>query len=196
MKSPAAEKSHNADEGKWGYAIAGACALGFAAIIQLAFGGLDEEALAKLPAVVTVPYGLAGKLGITAPLALLGVALILRDVLVNRGVTGTGSAAPRSAGRGRAADEEDLELGEPIPDEASAAAKQPAPKIAARAGGFGGRVSGAAGAAVPTGGPVGDSSPVTQRADSGQVVLSSAKYLNPNPVVTFRKGSTHNTTDE
>jgi hypothetical protein len=166
---------------KWGYAFAGACALGFAALIQVAFGGLDEEALANLPAIVTVPYGIAGKLGITVPLALLGVGLILRDVLVNR--------------RGGIVKPDDLEEAEPLAEEVPSPALAPKPgkKIAALAGGFEGRHH------TPpptTGGPVGDAVPIAQRPGSGQVVLSSAKYLNKNPSGCFRKGTSSHTNDE
>jgi hypothetical protein len=199
---------------KWGYAFAGACALGFAALIQVAFDGLDEEALARLPAIVTVPYGMAGKLGITVPLALLGVGLILRDLLVNRRAV---AARPEAAVPGRATRNararqaepvtapvavEELEVGEPLADEMSSpapAAKPAAPlvkpgkKIAALAGAFDGRHDGAP---VTTGGPVGDAEPIAQRPGSGQVVLSSAKYLNKNPGGSFRKGTSSHTHDE
>jgi hypothetical protein len=165
---------------KWGYAFAGACALGFAALIQVAFGGLDEESLGRLPAIVTVPYGLAGKLGITVPLALLGVGLILRDVLVNR-----------RAGTVRL---DDLEEGEPLADEIpSPAPAKPAKKIAALAGGFEGRHEKAN---ATTGGPVADAAPIAQRPGSGQVVLSSARYLNKNPGGSFRKGTSSHSHDE
>ena len=192
---------------KWGYAFAGACAIGFAALIQVAFGGLDEEALANLPAIVTVPYGIAGKLGITVPLALLGAGLILRDVLVNQAGNTTGSAATPSrriklpplpglkheTARGAG---EDLEVGEPLEESPPAPlpspAKKPARKIAALPASFGGRRDGAA---ETTGGVLGDA-PVPQRPGTGQVVLSSAKYLNKNPGGSFRRGSTQHSTDE
>ena len=86
-------------------------------------------------------------------------------------------------------------MGEPLPDEVASAKAAPKPgkKIAALAGGFGGRGDG-----VPeaTGGPVGDATPVAQRPGSGHVVLSSAKYLNKNPGGSFRKGSANHTTEE
>lgn len=180
---------------KWGYAFAGACALGFAALIQVAFDGLDEEALANLPDIVTVPYGIAGKLGITVPLALLGIGLILRDALVNQRSSAAGSVVASSRRAKDAVADEALEMGEPLPDEVAPAPAAPKPgkKIAALAGGFGGR-----GGGVPeeTGGPVGDAAPVAQRPGSGQVVLSSAKYLNKNPGGSFRKGSSNHTTEE
>ena len=192
---------------KWGYAFAGACALGFAALIQVAFDGLDEDALANLPAIITIPYGIAGKLGITVPLAMLGVGLILRDVMVNgRGNSMATAATPSSrlskipgvrtpqpeVSRGSV---EDLEMGEPIADDPPpiAPSKQPVKKIAALAGGFGGRRDGAPEA---TGGPVSDSAPAPQRPGSGQVALSSAKYLNKNPGGSFRRGTTQRTNDE
>jgi hypothetical protein len=37
---------------------------------------------------------------------------------------------------------------------------------------------------------------VPQRPGSGQVVLSSAKYLNKNPGGSFRRGTTQHTKDE
>ena len=191
---------------KWGYAFAGACAVGFAALIQVGFDGLDEEAQANLPAIVTVPYGLAGKLGITVPLALLGVGLILRDVVVN-GRESTISTAATTPARSRKISGahppkaevaqrsgEDMEMGEPLEEAApsQAPSRMPAKKIAALAGGFGGRREGTP---ESTGGPVGDA-PVHQRPGSGQVVLSSAKYLNKNPGGSFRRGTTQHTNEE
>jgi hypothetical protein len=185
---------------KWGYAFAGACVLGFALLIQLAFQGLDEETLAGLPAIVSIPYGLAGKLGVTVPLALLGIGLIGRDLLVNGRIGQTGETAGnvRSLAENPGASPQaidDLEMGEPIPDEdpPARAPQKPAKKIAALAGGFRGRSEGLA---EVVGGPVGDSAPVAQRPGSGQVALSSAKYLNKNPGGSFRKGSTNHTSDE
>ena len=164
-----------------------------------------QDAL-HLPAIVTVPYGIAGKLGITVPLALLGVGLILRDVVVNQhaGSTEVNAVVPArlkkisrvcSPKPGAVPGEvEDLEVGEPLVDEVPLVqpTQKPAMKIAARAGGFGGRAGG-----VPetTGGPVGDSAPVPQRPGSGQVVLSS-ENSEQNPGGSFRKGVTNRTKDE
>lgn len=67
-------------EAKRRYVLAGAIALGFAALIQFASGGLGEEMLADLPEIVTVPHGVAGKLALTIPLARLGLVLIVRGV--------------------------------------------------------------------------------------------------------------------
>jgi hypothetical protein len=192
---------------KWGYAIAGAFAIGFAALIQVAFEGLDEETLANLPAIVAIPYGVAGEMGITIPLAVLGLGLILRDVL-SHGSAGGSVAHPasRSARPSRVPKtkpaltgaDEALEVGEPLAEEApaKAAGPQPARKIAAVAGGFGGR-SERAPESIPgkTGGPVGDSTPLPQRPGSGQLTLSSAKYMNRNPGGSFRRGSTNHTED-
>jgi hypothetical protein len=192
---------------KWGYAFAGACALGFAALIQVAFDGLDEDALANLPAIITIPYGIAGKLGITVPLAMLGAGLILRDVVINGRGSSMATAATTPSRFGKIAgihtpksevvrgSAEDLEMGEPIADDAPplAPSKKPAKKIAALAGGFGGRRDGAP---VATGGPMSDSAPVPQRPGSGQVVLSSAKYLNKDPGGSFRRGTTQHKNDE
>jgi len=207
MKPTRPQESNEASM-KWGYAFAGACAIGFAALIQVAFGGLDEEALANLPALVTVPYGIAGKLGITVPLAMLGVGLILRDVLVNQrgNPSGTAPAPARrtklpgvpglkhETARGSA---EDLEVGEPLADELPPAplqspAKKPTRKIAALPASFGGRRDGAA---ETTGGVLGDA-PVPQRPGTGQIVLSSAQYLNRNPGGSFRRGTTQHSSDE
>src|SRR5262245_21433042 len=211
MRSNTLETS-DAGAMKWGYAFAGACAIGFAALIQVAFGGLDEEALARLPAIVTVPYGIAGKLGITVPFALLGVVLILRDLLVNRRA---GAARPEATASGRSTKNakarrsepvtvagEDLEVGEPLADDvplpapvakADAPLAKPGKKIAALAGAFDGRHDGAP---ETTGGPVGDAASSAQRPGSGQVALSSAKYLNKNPGGSFRKGTSSHTHDE
>jgi len=210
MKNGNPQRTDN-DSLKWGYAIAGACALGFAALIQIAFDSLDETALERLPAFVTIPYGIAGKLGITIPLAALGLGLILRDVLVHRNATvcerGAG-ALSRLARASRTSDarsapvagtEENLEVGEPLQEAAPAApaGAKPAPKIAAVARGFGGR-GGSAPESIPgkTGGPVGDSTPAPQRPGSGQIELSSAKYLNRNPGGSFRRGTIQHTQDE
>jgi len=67
-------------EMKWGYAFAGALALGFAAVVQFVFGELTAEGAEALPAVLAVAYAAAGKLGLTVPLTILGVGLILFDV--------------------------------------------------------------------------------------------------------------------
>jgi hypothetical protein len=199
--SPARESDANL---KWGYAFAGLIALGFAALIQVAFHGLDEETLANMPAAVTVPYGFAGKLGITIPLALLGLGLIVRDGLANlrdtsgsieRVVRPRREIAPAPGLAAATHAEELLEEGEPIPDQppGQVGSAKPARKIAALTAGFEGR---AAGAPARTGGPVSSSDPVPQRPGSGQIALSSAKYLNKNPGGSFRKGTTNNTTDE
>lgn len=203
--SPANEPS-GADNMKWGYAIAGAFALGFALLIQVAFDGLDEEGAANLPAIAAVPYSIAGKPGITVPLALIGLGLILRDALVNRAArmskgVGTTLERPRKAeiSAQRAATtagaNDELEVGEPIPDEAPSVVSGTKPagrKIAALEGPFDGRGKNAP---ASTGGPIGDSNPMPQRADSGQVVLSSAKYLNKNSSG-FRRGNTNQSSGE
>ena len=62
MKYPTdlpAEKDET--ESKWGYAVAGAIALGFAALIQFAFDP-PPDALEGLHPIVSVPYEVAGKL--------------------------------------------------------------------------------------------------------------------------------------
>jgi hypothetical protein len=209
MKSDTSKQSDAADNVKWGYAIAGAIALGFAAVIQVAFGGLDEETLAKLPAVVAVPYGIAGKLGITVPLALLGIGLILRDAFVNLNVNPQRCRTPRrerttagaiaQKGRIPAASGEVLEVGEPIPEEMSPAPpapKKPAgKKIAALQCQFDGR---ATSAKATTGGPVDDTNTVPQRPGGGSIVLTSEKFMRrkPSEPGDMRRGRTHHTTDE
>src|SRR5688572_12511287 len=101
MTSPHPETTPDDPGSKWGYATAGAIALGFATAIQFAFGGLDDEALASLPAFIVVPYEFAGKLGLTVPLAALDLILILRDVIPNlngtRGTSGAPAALRRPA---------------------------------------------------------------------------------------------------
>ena len=208
MKTPLRRPSPTTEETKWGYAIAGGIALGFAAIIQFAFGDLEGESLANLPAFVRIPYTVAGKLGLTVPLALLGLGLIIRDVLASRR---TGAAQvvslPRGAGLKRgsscavppvpvpapaatepadsAADPnaepiaEELEAGEPLPEEEQTGSGRR--KIPALPGRFDGRVSSEEAA---TGGPApAASEPSSTKAKSkskGTVELASAKYLNKN----------------
>jgi hypothetical protein len=185
--SAPAERAHAANESKWGYAIAGCIALAFAAVIQFAFGGLDEEMLANLPAVVTVPYGIAGKLGLTVPLAILGLGLILRDTMANsRGTNGDSARLAGRRGRAKPQDEEELEMGEPLPDEPAPAAS---PKGVVKK--------------IPAGPARAPSRPAggaPQIDAGGGMVLSSAKYLNQNPgggPGNLRKGSTeHTKTDD
>jgi hypothetical protein len=83
----------NEQEMRWGYAFAGAMALGFAAIVQFVFGELTPEGIEALPAFLAGLYIAAGKLGLTVPLAGLGALLILFDVA--RG--GGGSPKPAAA---------------------------------------------------------------------------------------------------
>ena len=110
------------DNMKWGFAIAGAIALGFALLIQVAFDGLDEEGVANLPAIAAIPYSLAGKFGITIPLGLLGVGLILGHVLANQAMQNessreTARAMPSQKSNRTVAGDDGLEVGEPIPEE-------------------------------------------------------------------------------
>lgn len=169
MKNPARDNTAEAGESKWGYAVAGAIALGFAAVIQFAFGGLNEESLARLPAFIKVAYGVGGKLGITVPLAVLGLVLIGRDLLAKKqskvvdapSPARPAKAAPSWCALKAAQDEEDLEVGEPIPGQSMV--ELPAkPVIAAR------KPLGAAKTSKPNPEPE----------ENGGVVLSSAKYLN------------------
>src|SRR5262245_13220033 len=116
MHATHANELPSTDNMKWGYAIAGAIALGFALFIQVAFVGLDEEGVANLPAIAAVPYSLAGKLGITIPLLLLGVGLILRDVLANQPNQNEpprekAKAKPRRESKETVATDDGLEIG-------------------------------------------------------------------------------------
>lgn len=200
-KDESAAKDADTNESKWGYAFAGAIALGFAGVIQFAFGGLDEETLEIMPAIVKVPYEIAGKLGITVALAVIGLSLIARDVIVNR-VSRSEVASGRRSNTLRiakqtagAVDDADLPIAEDV--EPARGKKPGAAMIAALTGRFEGR--GASGPAT-TGGPTGDSNPAPPSDTGGQMVLSSAKYLNRNvggdPGGTFRKGNTQHTSDE
>src|SRR5262245_31932748 len=106
MKNPAQANNDETSggetgESKWGYAVAGAIALGFAAVIQFAFGGLDEDSLARLPGFIKVAYGVGGKLGITVPLALLGLGLIIRDLAATRPAAAATSASTSTARSGK-----------------------------------------------------------------------------------------------
>jgi hypothetical protein len=73
-------RGENGNELKWGYAFAGALALGFAALIEFAFGDLTPEGVEALPSFLAVAYELAGKHGLTVPLAILGVVLLVWEV--------------------------------------------------------------------------------------------------------------------
>ena len=199
MNSVVTDERAASDDLKWGYAFAGVCALGFAAVIQFAFGQLDEEALSNLPAIVTVPYAIAGKLGITITLAVVGLCLVARDVLVNQAATAGShmrkvTSAPKRKGNPTVADDE-LPIAEEV--EPTNGKKQTGQKIAAKDGRFEGRRG-----SIPdqTGGPTGGANPTTPSENDGRMVLSSAKYLNRNsggsPGDTFRKGSTKHTSDE
>lgn len=179
MHASHANELPGTDNMKWGYAIAGAIAVGFALFIQVGFDGLDEEGVANLPAIAAVPYALAGKLGITFPLALLGMGLILRDVLTNQRTRyesprEKAKAKPPRKSNGPVAGDDGLEVGEPIPEETTTSngKNREGKKIPALTRGFDGRGAGGA-----PGGPVGDSNPVSSQPDNGRMVLSSEKYL-------------------
>lgn len=183
---------------KWGYAFAGLIAIGIAAAVQFAFGDLDEETLANMPAVLSIPYELGGKLGLTVPLAVVGLCLILRDVLVHGGGSKqTATPAPRTAAsrfakRAEPQEEEELEMGEPL-SEAVEVEAEPVPspgpaKIPGR-GGFAGSPRSTRSKREEEPAPTGD----------GQMVLASAKYLNRKPGAgdkDFRKGKINMTQDE
>jgi hypothetical protein len=153
MASSRAQTTPDDQGSKWGYATAGAIALGFAAVIQFAFGGLDDEALASLPAFIVVPYEFAGKLGLTVPLAALGLILILRDVIPNlngvRGTKGAPAALRRPARKpalvlATGGDElpvaDEMEAGEPLADEERPRLHRP--RIVGLPGRFDGRLEG------------------------------------------------------
>jgi hypothetical protein len=136
-----------------------------------------------------VPYSLAGKLGITVPLALIGVGLIARDLLANAGTGGVRTTtAPARTRRAVPKADDDLEVGEPIPEELATPA---APIPAARKIPVGPTRRPAAG--TPSAPPV-DA--------GGGMVLSSAKYLSSGnngaggARGNFRTGRTHHTTPD
>ena len=201
MIAPCTSESAADSDIKWGYAIAGAFALGFAMLIQVAFGELDDESAANLPAIAAVPYAIAGKAGLTIPLGLFGLVLILRDLLRNQdslfdSASQSAPARKRKTPPTTPKAEEALEVGEPIPDEAPpapAAGKAPAKKITALEGQFDGRHTTAP---ASTGGPVGSSDPTPQRPNSGRIELASERFLNKNPGGAFRKGRTNHTGNE
>ena len=156
-----------------------------------------------LPAIVTVPYGIAGKLGITVPLGLARLgpdsprrarqparASLPAALPYRRKDRGRSPAWDRTARSGGD------EAGEPLADEVPSPAQtapKPGKKIAALAGGFGGRRCGCPADNGRAGRAMRASRPAP---GSGQVVLSSAKYLNKNPGGSFRKGSTQSHDEE
>jgi hypothetical protein len=200
MKHPSARPRAAEENSKWGYATAGAIALAFAAVIQFAFGDLSTDTQARLPAFVRIPYAVAGKLGLTVPMALVGLGLIGRDVLANRRAGlppvagGPREVGPRSGASSRVARPpvpahaapgaeplaEELEAGEPLPGE-----EQPAEqtgsgrrKIPALPGGFDGRVSTTESGTTAGPAPAGSEPRPAKAKGTGTVELSSAKYLN------------------
>jgi hypothetical protein len=197
MNSVATAERVASDDMKWGYAVAGGCAVAFAAVIQFAFGGLDEEMLSNLPAIVTVPYTLAGKLGITLTLLVVGMCLIARDVLVNQAMTADGPAKRVAASPKRKAAPSAAEEELPIAEEVEPTdGKKPGQKIAAMNSRFDGRRGGTP---DQTGGPTGGANPTTPSENDGQMLLASAKYLNRgsnSPGNSLRKGTTNHTSDE
>jgi hypothetical protein len=170
MRSPRPETDQEtkAVNSKWGFATAGAIALGFAAVIQFAFGGLGDEALANLPAFIVVPYEFAGKLGLTVPLAALGLILILRDVVANRNARAPRNSS-RAAGGGEMLVAEEMETGEPMPEERPRLRR---PRIVGLPGRFDGRVEGSASEGAGSG-------PSEDRAKPAVhgMALSTEKYM-------------------
>lgn len=84
-------------EHRWGYAFAGVLAVAFAAVIQFAFGELDADTAEMLPSVFGAAYAIAGKYGLTVPLAFLGACLILWDVARGGGGQKHQAAATKTA---------------------------------------------------------------------------------------------------
>ena len=177
-------------EFKWGYTFAGLIAIGTAAAVQFAFGELDEGTLDNMPAILAIPYALGGKLGLTVPLAVLGLGLSVRDVLVHgSGNKQTPTSAPHFAKRAEPQEEEELEMGEPLSEAVEAdPVRSPGPAKIPGRGGFAGT-------------PRSTRSKREEEpaATDGQMVLSTAKYLNRKPGSNgrdFRKGTINTTSDE
>jgi hypothetical protein len=146
MRHAAPPRNDQAGQNGWGYAFAGLLALAFAAAIQFAFGELTPEAADDLPYFGPV-YKVAGKLGLTVPLAALGFGLVLLDVFRH---LRRPKAVP--AGRGEGQEGQPEAQGTDGPP---SGAKIPALPGRAKAG--------TPGAAKPPG--------------NGQVRLASAKYM-------------------
>jgi hypothetical protein len=189
-------------EMKWGYAIAGVLAIGIAAVVQFVFGDLDQETQENLPALFAIPYAMGGKLGLTIPLAVIGLILLLCEAFLHGGGSEqtTTSAAPRSAKRTapakRAAqqEEEEMEMGEPLSEAVEGEPQPNAVKIPAR-----GRFAGAprSSGAPRSGGAARSSEEESGVTSDGHMVLSTAKYLGTNGgKPSFRKGKAVMRTDE
>jgi hypothetical protein len=182
----------NADEKemKWGYAFAGVLAIGIAVVVQFAFGELDQEGQENLPAILAVPYALGGKLGLTIPLAVIGLGLVLRDILVHGGSSAkvTSSRSAKRTAR-QEPEEEELEMGEPLSEAVEGMEPQPAAVKIPGARGFTGTTRPA--------GSGGGSSSSTGGSHNGQMVLTTAKYLGTkNGKPDFRKGKSVARNDE
>lgn len=180
----------NSDEKeiKWGYAFAGLLAIGIAAVVQFAFGELDSEGQANLPAILAAPYALAGKLGLTVPLVVIGLCLILRDVLIH-GRSSAKAPSSRSAKRTAQQEEEELEMGEPLSEAVEGLEPDPVAVKIPGARGF-------TGTTRPTGSGAG-SADSSSTAPNGQMVLTSAKYLNTKSgKPDFRRGKSVARNDE
>jgi hypothetical protein len=129
---------------KWPGAVAGAVALGLAAAVQFAGGGLSDETVAGLSPVLAQPYRFAGNLCLTLPLAGFGLVLLGAAVFAPRRqpVPPASPAEPRTvvapqtiAGGKRSSTlcdidigaawetEEELETGEPLEEEDEADAE-------------------------------------------------------------------------
>ena len=179
-------------EVKWGYAFAGVLAIGIAAVVQFAFGDLDQETQDNLPAIFAIPYAVGGKLGLTVPLCVIGLCLILRDALFQGGGKKQAATSPRPSKRAARQEEEELEMGEPISEEAETVPNSGPVKIPAARGRF-------AGTTRPSGSSSGESRSGGGVTSDGQMVLTTAKYLNRKPGSgnrDFRKGKTNSTQDE
>jgi hypothetical protein len=67
-------------EVRWVCAFAGVLVLGSAAAIQFVLGEMPAEEIEKMPPFLVVLYAMTGKFIVTIPLALLGGALLLKDL--------------------------------------------------------------------------------------------------------------------
>jgi hypothetical protein len=149
MRNATPPRNARAPRRGWGYAIAGGLALTAAAAVQFALADQVSEALHNLPSVGPA-FESVGLLGVTGPVAGLGLGLVLLDVLRHL-------RRPAAAPAGR---EEGQPEGQGT-DGPLSGAKIPA--LPGRAVAPGGKVGGPPGQSAGNG--------------NGQVRLASAKYL-------------------
>jgi hypothetical protein len=170
----------------WIHAMDGVLAIVLAVILHFAVGELSGTTADALPGPIGAAYARWGMAGLTVPLVVIGMAMILFDIWRHQPSRTPGeetASRPSSRRKLAAQTDEELEFGEPIPDEVAA----PTPPVPTKK-------------VIPAGPARPAAAPTPQAEGGGGMVLTSAKYLNQNPgrggPGNLRKGRTEHTNTE